>query len=177
MTDTKWLEAAGRTEKEVAILGANYESALRGDVRDDRPKEADRTSDPRMWIFVRCDINIPLSKLIAQGGHAADTLVWRAGKISNDRLADEYMACGQAKLVKRARNADELRMVVELCAEKGILTSIVTDAGLTHFNYPTLTVAAVGPCRRSDLPKKVDKLQMLSDDQIVALVEKKNEIS
>jgi peptidyl-tRNA hydrolase len=172
MTDTSWLEAPGRTDEDVAILAKNYQAALHGDVRDDRSKEADRTADPRIWIFVRCDIDIPLSKLIAQGGHAADTLVWRAGKEGRQVLADEYMACGQAKLVKRAKTADDLRMVFDLCTEAGILASIVTDAALTHFQGPTLTVASVGPCRRSDLPRKVDKLQMLTDDDIVALASK-----
>lgn len=170
MTDTSWLEAPGRTEEDVAILAANFEAALCGDVRDDRAKDADRSSDPRMWIFVRCDIDIPLSKLIAQGGHAADTLVWRGMKSNQHRLIDEYMACGQAKLVKRAKTADDLHMVFDLCTAAGLFASIVTDAGLTHFEgRKTLTVAAVGPCRRSDLPKKVDKLQMLTDDDIVAL--------
>lgn len=176
MTDTSWLQAPGRTDEDVAILARNYEAALRGDVRDDRPLQADRSSDPRMWIFVRCDIDIPLSKLIAQGGHAADTLVWRADKSGKGLLADEYMACGQAKLVKRAKTENDLHMVFDLCTEAGILASIVTDAGLTHFNgQKTLTVAAVGPCRRSDLPKKVDKLQMLTDDDIVALTRLKSD--
>lgn len=169
MTEASWLAAPGRTEEDVEILEKNYEAALRGDVRDDRPKDSDRTADPRIWIFVRCDIDIPLSKLIAQGGHAADTLVWRTCKSGRESLADEYMACGQAKIVKRAKTADDLRMVYNLCTEAGILASIVTDAGLTHFQGPTLTVAAVGPCRRADLPKKVDRLQVLTDDDIVAL--------
>jgi peptidyl-tRNA hydrolase len=174
LTDISWLQAPGRTEEDVAILEKNYQAALRGNVRDDRPKDADRTADPRIWIFVRCDIDIPLSKLIAQGGHAADTLVWRAVKTGKEVLADEYMACGQAKLVKRAKNADDLRMVFDLCTEAGILASIVTDAALTHFERATLTVASVGPCRRADLPKKVDKLQMLTDDDIVALTRLKS---
>jgi PTH2 family peptidyl-tRNA hydrolase len=151
------------------ILAANLAAAFEGDVRDDRDKDGDFSSDPKMWLFVRRDLVIPLEKLIAQGGHVAVTCALNAFRQGASDVVDDWMARGQAKITKRAKNENELRKVYDLCRAAGISASIVTDAARTFFDEPTVTMAAVGPCMRSELPKAVDGLQLLTAKDILAL--------
>ncbi|NTF17812.1 hypothetical protein G6L37_05315 [Agrobacterium rubi] len=152
-----------------AILQANLASALEGDVRDDRPVDTDPSDDPRMWLFVRTDLVIPLEKLIAQGGHVAATCAVNAFRRGDVALVDNWMSRGQAKITKRARSEAELRKIYELCHSAGLSASLVTDAGRTFFDEATVTMAAVGPCMRTQLPKSVDALRLLQRKDILAL--------
>jgi len=151
------------------ILRSNLGAAYAGDVRDDRPVDTDPSDDPRMWLFVRCDIRIPLEKLIAQGAHVAVTSALNAFRAGEAALVDNWLSRGQAKITKRAKNEAELRKVYDLCREAGLWASIVTDAGRTFFDEPTVTMAAVGPCMRGQLPKAVDRLRVLQAEDILAL--------
>jgi PTH2 family peptidyl-tRNA hydrolase len=152
-----------------ATLAANLAAAFEGDVRDDRDKEGDFSNDPKMWLFVRRDLVIPLEKLIAQGGHVAVTCALNEFRQGDAALVDDWMARGQAKITKRAKNENELRKVYNLCREAGISASIVTDAARTFFDEKTVTMAAVGPCLRNRLPKAVDGMQVLTAKDILAL--------
>jgi Uncharacterized conserved protein len=151
------------------ILKTNLAAACEGDVRDDRPLDCDISADPRMWLFVRKDIRIPLEKLIAQGGHVAATCAVNAFRNGAAAMVDDWMSRGQAKITKRAKNEAELRKVYELCRAAGLPASIVTDAGRTYFEEPTVTMAAVGPCLRESLPAAVDKMRLLEAKDILAL--------
>lgn len=151
------------------ILEANLAAALEGDVRDDREAGEDLSDDPRMWLFVRCDIRIPLQKLIAQAAHVAFTAGVMAERAGMSEAVDAYMARGQGKISKRARNEKELRKVYDLSRAAGLPATIVTDAARTYFKEKTVTMAAVGPCYRHELPKYVDGLQVLKAKDILAL--------
>lgn len=151
------------------LLKRNLESAFRGDVRDERPRDADVSEDPKMWLFVRSDLPVPLEKLIAQGAHVATTCALNEFRYGDAARVDQWLSTGQAKITKRAKSEADLRKVVELCGEAGIRAAIVTDAARTFFPEPTVTMAAVGPCHRSQLPRYVDRLQVLKRDDILAL--------
>jgi peptidyl-tRNA hydrolase len=47
--------------------------------------------------------------------------------------------------------------------EAGILTYKVTDAGRTVFPEPTVTVLSCGPAYYEDLPKYVQRFNLLTD--------------
>jgi PTH2 family peptidyl-tRNA hydrolase len=153
------------------ILAANLAAAFLGDVRDDRDQEGegDFANDPKMWLFVRKDLVIPLEKLIAQGAHVAVTCALNEFRQGDAALVDNWQSRGQAKITKRAKNEAELWKVYRLCREAGLSASIVTDAARTYFDEKTVTMAAVGPCMRSSLPKAVDGLQLLTAKDILAL--------
>lgn len=59
----------------------------------------------------------------------------------------------------RVTNEGELLSCVDACKAAG-LVAVVKDAAHTVFPEPTWTVGAVGPCYRTDLPKKVLRLQL-----------------
>ena len=147
----------------------NLEHAFKGDVRDDRSPGSDVTSDPKMWLFVRSDLPVPLEKLLAQAGHAATTCALNEFRFGSATLVDHWLSTGQAKITKRVRSEAELRKVFELCSQSGIRAAVVTDAARTFFPEPTVTMAAVGPCLRSELPKFVERLQVLKRADILAL--------
>lgn len=151
------------------ILKANLASALIGDVRDDRPKDSDVSQDPRMWLFVRCDIKIPLEKLLAQAGHATSTCSINTERKGRADLIDTWLSTGQGKITKRAKSEAELRKFYDLCRGAGLEASIVTDAARSYFDDPTVTMAAVGPCLQSDLPKPVNGARLLTREDILAL--------
>lgn len=123
----------------------------------------DKDNELRMWCAVRRDIHIPKPKFGAQAGHAYVTAILEAQKQAPE-LVDAYMAADQPKIVVWAKNADELRKVHLACMEAGLPCAIITDAGRTVFPEPTLTVMGVGPCRRGDLPKAMQRLQLMREE-------------
>lgn len=125
--------------------------------------DIDKDNELRMWCAVRRDIHIPKPKFGAQTGHAYVTAILEAQKKAPG-LVEDYMAADQPKIVVWAKNADELQKVYGACREAGLPCAIITDAGRTVFPEPTLTVMGVGPCRRSELPKAMQRLQLMRDE-------------
>ena len=70
---------------------------------------------------------------------------------------------GHPKITYGAKNEAALRRALEECQAVGIPAHLVTDEGRTVFPEPTVTVLGIGPCRRSDLPPFVGKMQLLKD--------------
>lgn len=120
----------------------------------------------RVYIVVRNDIEMPLGKAFAQVGHAVLGTVEAARKADPRRVA-EYLGEGDfalideghAKIALRGKEKDLRRAAAEL-AEAGIPHALIQDAGRTVFAEPTLTCLGVGPVRKSELPKFVQKLQL-----------------
>ena len=117
-------------------------------------------ADYRMYCVVRQDIAIPPGKLIPQSGHAF-VMALRECRKSNPVLAAQYEEDpGQAKIGLRAKNLAAMRRAEQECRDAGIPCYLVTDEGRTVFPEPTVTVLGIGPVRRDDLPKFVQRFQL-----------------
>ena len=137
----------------------NLRSALEGDVRETRPLDRIGGDELRMWLFVRKDLPMPAGKLAAQAGHGYVTCLWLAGKV-DPGLVERYMEQAQGKIAVGVRDGAELVSAVEACRAAGLPAVTVTDAAHTVFSEPVMTVGAVGPCLRGDLPGKVRRLRL-----------------
>lgn len=118
----------------------------------------DESDELRLYCVMRADLNAPVGKLMAQAGHA---FVGCIAKLHELEVA-EYMDNGQQpKIVLRAKNENELRRAHQACIEEHIPCYLVTDAGRTVFPEPTVTCLGIGPVARKDLPRFVQRLQLL----------------
>lgn len=144
-------------------LQENLRSALDGHVQDHQEAGVTPERELKMWLLVRKDLSISLPKAVIQSGHVFGTCMVNA-YIKNPDLVKEYMSHAQPKISVRVKNLNELEKCVALCREAGIEACLVTDAGRTEFDGPTMTFGVVGPCYRENLPKRVRGLQMLKDE-------------
>lgn len=145
-------------------LDFNFKSALEGLVLDCRTELPDRNSELKIWIIARKDLPLSQGKFGAQAGHAAGTCMVLSDRRNNSNL-DQYLSLGQPKITVGVADEAELIKCVKLCHEAMLVSVLVQDAGRTELDGKTFTVAAVGPCLRSELPPAVKRLQMLKDPE------------
>lgn len=112
----------------------------------------------RMYVLVREDISIPTGKLLAQVGHAFIGLY----EISSgtEKLSMYMNDSLHTKIALKAKNLDVIYRAQRECNDSKIPTYLVTDAGLTVFTEPTITVLGIGPCLKEEMPKYVQRLQL-----------------
>ncbi len=120
----------------------------------------------KMWLVVRKDIEIPKGKLAGQSGHAFEGLVSSIYEIGGTFLDkyQTYKTHNTPKIVVTCKNLAALERARDELNAAGILSYTVTDAGRTVFSEPTVTVLALGPCYREELPKFVERFQLMKDD-------------
>jgi PTH2 family peptidyl-tRNA hydrolase len=115
----------------------------------------------RMYLVVRGDliedVNLVFGKFLGQAGHAFGTAMRQA----DSEIIERYYADNQPKIVIKCKNLAALTRAETECKEFGLNCFVVTDAARTIFSEPTQTCMAIGPCYREDLPKFVQKMQLL----------------
>lgn len=121
----------------------------------------DLTEEYKIWIALREDLTIPLGKAITQGGHGVD-MTLEAAEATPERI-QLYRACNRPKITCWIKNEAAVRRAHAECVAAGLPSAFVTDAGRTVFAEPTVTVFAVGPARFSELPRFVQRLQLLRE--------------
>ena len=120
----------------------------------------------KMMIVMRKDLKMRKGKIAAQAGHACVEAVLMALQKEN-RLNDieessdgvklncdnkintplsEWFHYGCAKVCVYVDSEAELLDIARIATEKGILTAIITDSGMTEFHgIPTKTCLALEP--------------------------------
>ena len=134
----------------------------------------------KMMIVMRRDLKMRKGKIAAQAGHACVDAVLMAlskeGRVSDfEMTADglilkhtekartplsDWFAYGCAKICVYVDSEEALLEIAEKAKEKGIIASVITDAGMTEFHgVPTKTCLALEPLpaeiadeRTGDLP-------------------------
>jgi peptidyl-tRNA hydrolase, PTH2 family len=129
-------------------------------------------------IVVRKDLKnskgekIRSGKMIAQGAHASmKALLDISDKSTNGEiriLLEEHTALHDwingrfTKICVSVNSEEELVAIYEQAKAKGLICSLITDAGLTEFNnVPTKTCAAIGPCWSDEVDEITGKLPLL----------------
>jgi len=139
-------------------LQENLRSALGGFVRETRTETPDRNSEYKIWIIARKDVVMSTGKFGPQAAHAAGTCMVLTALDDREKCFG-YMAVAQPKITVGVENGEELVKAVEACRAAGLVAVLVEDAGHTELEGKTLTVGAVGPCLRSELPGWVRRLR------------------
>nr|WP_250808524.1 peptidyl-tRNA hydrolase [Neorhizobium tomejilense] len=140
------------------FLDINLQSALAGFVQDCREEAPAKDADLKIWILARKDLDLSLGKFGPQAAHAAGTCMVISDRRDNS-LVDDYLSQGQTKITVGVEDEDDLRKHIELCREAMLVTVLVQDAGRTELEGKTVTLGAVGPCLRSDLPGPTKRLR------------------
>ena len=120
----------------------------------------------KMMIVMRRDLKMRKGKIAAQAGHACVDAVLMAlskeGRVSDfEMTADglilkhtekartplsDWFAYGCAKICVYVDSEEALLEIAEKAKEKGIIASVITDAGMTEFHgVPTKTCLALEP--------------------------------
>ena len=120
----------------------------------------------KMMIVMRRDLKMRKGKIAAQAGHACiDAILMALSKegrlndfeTTNDGIAlrdtdkpttplFDWFKYGCAKVCVYVDSEEELLSIAKKASEKGIIASVITDAGMTEFHgVPTKTCLALEP--------------------------------
>lgn len=118
------------------------------------------STELRLYALMRGDLghdtgDVPIGKLCAQAGHAFIGALYAARTINPEILAQYEADPLQGKIVLKASGVEDLTRIKKVCEEKGIPCALITDAGLTVFKHPTVTVLGIGPITKKDAGKVV----------------------
>ena len=115
--------------------------------------------DYKQIIVMRKDLGMRKGKMIAQGAHAS-----MAAYLKDPQSLDvlNWLAGSFAKIAVSVDSEEELLEVYKNAKEAGIITSLITDSGVTEFGgVPTNTCIAVGPAHKNKLEKITGHLKLL----------------
>ena len=144
---------------QIDLVQKNLDQFGLGSVVDLR-SDANRQEDEyKIWGFFRKDLVLSPGKLAAQSGHAFGSCMVLAQR-ENPEVLDKYLSFGQPKIAVGVSDEKQLLAMVRLCQDAGLIASLVLDSGRTELSGKTYTAGAVGPCKRSELPNKIKRLQL-----------------
>ena len=120
----------------------------------------------KMMIVMRRDLKMRKGKIAAQAGHACIDAILMAlnkeGRVNDFEITDDgiilkdsdksttplsdWFKYGCAKICVYVDSEEELLSIAQKASEKGIIFSVITDAGMTEFHgVPTKTCLALEP--------------------------------
>jgi PTH2 family peptidyl-tRNA hydrolase len=110
-------------------------------------------------IVMRKDLGMRAGKMIAQGAHASSAIIVHH---RNNNMVRRWLNGRFTKVCVRVESEEELLNVYKAAKGAGLLTELITDAGLTEFNgVPTKTCIAVGPATDAELRPVTGNLRLL----------------
>ena len=116
--------------------------------------------ETKLVVVVRTDLGLSKGKLAVQVAHASVNCAMQASR-SKGGLYDEWYRSGQKKIVAKVATMRELLELKSMAEAKGLITSLVTDAGLTQVPPGTTTCLGIGPAQASDVDPLTGDLGLL----------------
>lgn len=116
--------------------------------------------DNKMVIAVRKDLKLSSGKLAAQVAHAAVNCALAAKRKKPDWF-DRWYSEGQKKVVVKVASLDELMRLKVAAEDAGLVTSLITDAGLTELPPGTTTCLGIGPAPEDTIDKVTGHLGLM----------------
>lgn len=114
----------------------------------------------KLVVLVRNDLKMGKGKIAAQVAHAAVECALYAEK-KDKKSFEAWHSSGQAKIVLKVNDMDELEEYLKLARSQGIHTAVITDAGRTQIAPGTTTCMGLGPAPVSELDRITGELSML----------------
>ena len=111
-------------------------------------------------IIVRRDVNMGTGKIAAQVAHAA-VMGAEKVKVSRREWFNSWFAAGQAKVVVKVKNVEELIEVRKLADQLYLPVVQVQDSGLTQIPPGTITCIGIGPAPSELVDKVTRELKLL----------------
>jgi len=109
-------------------------------------------------ILIRHDLKLSKGKLAAQVAHAA---VDCALKTPRSKL-DMWRGEGMKKIVLVVKNLEELHTFIQKANNAGLITALITDAGLTEIPAGTTTCLGIGPDEEDKIDAVTGTLKLLN---------------
>lgn len=104
----------------------------------------------RIIVVFRSDLpEMTRAKGEVQFGHAVASVLWKAMKVDPD-MVSRYMEENQVKVCMEVDDEKCLWEIAEKAEKRGVVYSVVKDAGHTVFACPTVTCVGIGPMSKSD---------------------------
>lgn len=111
-------------------------------------------------IAVRKDLKMGKGKLAAQVAHAAVACALEAQK-KYPEWFNNWLNEGQAKIVIKVQDEEELRKLAKEAEELSIPSSLIVDRGLTQLQPGTVTCLGLGPAPSSLIDKLTINYKLL----------------
>jgi PTH2 family peptidyl-tRNA hydrolase len=116
--------------------------------------------DNKMVIVVRQDLKLSAGKMAAQVAHAAVNCAF-AAKRRTPEWFERWYSEGQRKVVVKVPNLQELYAVKTRAEDLGLVTSLITDAGMTEIPPNTVTCLGIGPGPEATVDKVTGDLKLV----------------
>ena len=104
----------------------------------------------KLVVVVRTDLGISKGKMAAQVAHAAVNCTLKSRKSDSANFRNWFDE-GQKKVVVKGENESTLRTLQQHAREIGLVSSIVTDAGLTEVPPGTVNCLGIGPAPETQI--------------------------
>lgn len=96
-----------------------------------------KTSETKMVIVMRKDLNMTKGKYVAQGSHASlgNVLgIQSSGSDEHKKILSKWLSESFVKVCVLVNSLEELHQIYEKAVENGEAVKLITDNGLTMFN-------------------------------------------
>ena len=106
--------------------------------------------ETKLVVVVRTDLKLTKGKMAVQVAHASVNCAMQAHQ-RRRALYDGWYREGQKKIVAKVPTVRELLELKSMAEARGLITSLVTDAGLTQVPPGTTTCLGIGPAAARDV--------------------------
>ena len=114
----------------------------------------------KMVIGVRKDLKISPGKMAAQVAHAAVNCALASRK-KKPAYFDRWYEEGQKKVVVKIQSLAELYQIKQAAEGLGLVTSLITDAGMTELPPNTTTCLGIGPAPNAEVDRVTGHLGLM----------------
>ncbi len=114
-------------------------------------------TDYKQVILVRSDLKLSKGKMAAQVSHASVEAL-----LNSDRdLIEDWRSQGMKKSVLKVKDEAELFEYKKRAEKKGLVASIIRDAGQTEIPAGTITCLGIGPDKEEKIDAVTGGLKLL----------------
>lgn len=135
------------------------------------------SNDIRQVIVVRKDLEMPRGKMAAQAAHASLGALFKFQDsteldpktqilidLKPDSPINKWINGSFTKIVVEVNSEEELLKIEKKAIKKGLKAALITDAGFTVFDKPTITCLGIGPATKRDFNGVSNHLKLYTDE-------------
>lgn len=114
----------------------------------------------KLVLVVRNDLKMGKGKIAAQCSHAA-VAAYKQVKQKDPGSLNQWEILGQPKVVVKVESEEELLSIAAISRSKGLVTTVIRDAGRTQIAPGSKTVLGVGPARTELVDEVTNHLKLM----------------
>lgn len=114
----------------------------------------------KMVVVVRNNLGMGKGKIASQCAHAA-VQCYKTGLQTDHKTMKIWLASGQPKVVVKVDTEEELLSIAAISTKRGLINSLIKDAGKTQLEPCTTTVLGIGPGKKKEIDLVTGHLKLL----------------